>query len=144
MTAIKTVRRAGHLMVTDHLHSDRSAGRRSDESTLTAVDSSSRTNAGMSCQCCLVADGTRLVCRNPGSNPSIIEVGKSWQGADATDTTAISDQTGDSGVVMVYDRRKLAGIQERSRLPQPASSSTLWIHNSTRSSQISGFPRLVE
>jgi len=36
-------------------------------------------------------DGTRFVCRNPGSNPSIIEVGKSWQEQSPQTLPSMSD-----------------------------------------------------
>ena len=63
-------------------------------------------------------DGTRLVCRNPGSNPSIIEVGKSWQEQTPQTLPPMSDRENRFFAwSWSPDGRKLAEIQERSRAP---------------------------
>src|SRR3989454_3785346 len=60
-------------------------------------------------------DGTRFVCRNPGSNPSIIEVGKSWQEQSPQTLPSMSDSGGRLWVwSWSLDGRKLGGTQERS------------------------------
>ncbi|MBA2526305.1 MAG: serine/threonine-protein kinase [Pyrinomonadaceae bacterium] len=59
-------------------------------------------------------DGTRLAYRNAGSNPAIIEVGKSWQEQTPQTLPSMSDS---GGRLLVWswspDGRKLAGGQER-------------------------------
>src|SRR5205809_883261 len=63
-------------------------------------------------------DGTRLVCRNPGSNPSIIEVGKSWQEQTPQALPSMSDRENRFFPwSWSPDGRKLAGIQVRSGAP---------------------------
>lgn len=63
-------------------------------------------------------DGTRLVYRNAGSNPAIIEVGKSWQEQTPQTLPPMSDPAGRL-IVRSWspDGRKLAGTLERSDGP---------------------------
>jgi Tol biopolymer transport system component len=64
-------------------------------------------------------DGSRIAYRNAGSNPSIIEVGKSWQEQTPQTLPSMSDPGGERVYMWSWspDGRKLAGYQEHSAVP---------------------------
>ena len=73
------------------------------------------------------SDGSHIVYRNSGSNPAIIEVGKSWQEQSPQALPPLRVAVSDSGGVFTAwswspDGKKLAGMEQRAGVPSQTGS----------------------